>query len=133
MAKGLFRHWLPKIRLALILAFLFNMSVFAQDKYTLTGVVNLASLNQPASGVSVIIKGTDTGTVTDFDGNYAIEVANGDILEFVYLGFKTENVIVAGQQTADVSLQDDTQSLEEIVVVGYGTQVEKILLVLSLK
>lgn len=109
----------------MLLTFLINVSVFAQDKYTLTGVVMMEALAQPASGVSVIIKGTDTGTVTDFDGNYSIEVENGDILEFVYLGFKTATVIAAGQATADVSLKDDTEALDEVVVVGYGTQKRK--------
>lgn len=109
----------------MLLTFLINMSVFAQDNYTLTGVVMLESLAQPASGVSVIIKGTNTGTVTDFDGNYSIEVKSGDILQFVYLGFKTAATVVTGQLTADISLKDDTEALDEIVVVGYGTQKKK--------
>ena len=125
MAKKLFKCWQQKFKLALLLTFLINVSVFAQDKYPLIGVVTIEALQQPAAGVSVIIKGTDTGTVTDFDGNYAIEVADGDILEFVYLGFKTESLIITGQKTANISLKDDTEKLDEIVVVGYGTQKKK--------
>ncbi len=125
MAKKLFKCWQQKTKLALLLAFLINMSVFAQEKYPLIGLVTIEALQQPAAGVSVIIKGTDTGTVTDFDGNYAIEVADGDILEFVYLGFKTESLIITGQKTANISLKDDTEKLDEIVVVGYGTEKKK--------
>ena len=109
----------------MLMTFLINVSVFAQDKYPLSGVVMMEALGQPASGVSVIVKGTDTGTVTDFDGNYALDVANGDILEFVYLGFKTESLLISGQKTANISLKDDTEKLDEIVVVGYGTQKKK--------
>lgn len=91
-----------------------------QELPFVSGVVMMETLNQPASGVSVIIKGTDKGTVTDFDGNYSINVTEGDILEFVYLGFKTEVIPVTEIKEIDVSLKDDTESLDEVVVVGYG-------------
>lgn len=87
----------------------------------ISGVVMMETLNQPAAGVNVIIKGTDKGTVTDFDGNYAINVTEGDVLEFVYLGFVTEVVPITQIKEINVSLKDDTESLEEVVVIGYGT------------
>ena len=125
MIKSFRSHWLKGLKLTMILSLLVNFSMLAQDVYSVSGTVIETETNGPAPGVSVIIKGTSTGTVTDFDGNYTIEVASGDILEFQYLGFATESVIVTGQTTIDVSLKPDTESLEEVVVVGYGTQKAK--------
>jgi len=125
MIRSFKSHWLKRLKLAFLLSFLVNLSMLAQDVYSVSGTVTETESNGPAPGVSVIIKGTSTGTVTDFDGNYTIEVATGDILEFQYLGFATESVIVTGQSTIDVTLKIDSESLGEVVVVGYGTQKEK--------
>lgn len=73
-------------------------------------------------GVSILIKGTPRGTVTDMDGNYSLEVPDDQaVLVFTYLGYKTKELSVAGKTKLDVVLMEDTQNLEEIVVVGYGT------------
>lgn len=73
-------------------------------------------------GVSILIKGTPRGTVTDMDGNYSLEVPNDQaVLVFTYLGYKTKELSVAGKTKLDVVLMEDTQTLEEVVVVGYGT------------
>lgn len=74
-------------------------------------------------GVSIVIKGTSTGTVTDIDGNYSIEVPDEHaVLVFNYLGYKTKELSIAGKMTLDVIIMEDTRTLEEVVVVGYGTQ-----------
>jgi len=93
----------------------------AQDGYTLTGTV-VDETNQPVPAVSVIIQNTTTGTSTDFDGNYSIEVTNGDVLEFSSLGFALQAITIDGQQTLNVTLAEDSAQLDEVVVVGYGTQ-----------
>ncbi|MGS2763394.1 SusC/RagA family TonB-linked outer membrane protein [Sinomicrobium sp. M5D2P9] len=78
---------------------------------------------QPLVGASVMEKGTTNGVVADFDGNYAIEVSSDNaILVVSYVGFKTLEVPVDGREVVDVSLQEDLAQLDEVVVVGYGTQ-----------
>lgn len=80
----------------------------------------------PLVGASVMEKGTTNGVVADFDGNYAIEVSSPDaVLVVSYVGFKTREVPVDGKEVIDVSLQEDLAQLEEVVVVGYGTQRKK--------
>ncbi len=100
------------------------MLLFAQTK-TVTGKVTAASDGAPLPGVNVIVKGTTNGTQTDFDGNYSIKVAENAVLQFSYVGFKTkEKKVVRGGNslTINILLKDDTEALEEVVVVGYGTQ-----------
>lgn len=73
-------------------------------------------------GVSILIKGTSQGTVTDIDGNYSIEVPDDQsVLVFTYLGYKTKELSVSGKAKLNVVLMEDTQNLEEVVIVGYGT------------
>ena len=110
-----------KSQLTLIALLCFNISLFAQDGYTLTGTVS-DDTNVPVPGASVIIQNTTTGTSTDFDGNYSIEVTNGDVLEISSLGFSTKIVTVDGQETLNVTLATDASLLEEVVVVGYGAR-----------
>ena len=82
------------------------------------------SNNIPLPGVSVIVKGTNTGTVTDFDGNYRFnsELPDSSIIVFSYVGFKNQEIYVDGQSTINVQLDKDTSVLDEVVVIGYGTQ-----------
>lgn len=86
--------------------------------HTVSGNVSDAQGYLP--GVNVIVKGTSIGTVTDFDGNYSLEVndENG-VLVFSYLGFKSKEVPIKGKTTIDVILEEDSQSLDEVVVIGY--------------
>ncbi|WP_340064522.1 TonB-dependent receptor [Ascidiimonas aurantiaca] len=77
----------------------------------------------PLPGASVLVKGTTNGTQTDFDGNYTLDnVSSNAVLIFSYVGFKTQEVPVNGRSTINVTLAEDTQALDEIVVIGYGTQ-----------
>ncbi|MEZ4992272.1 MAG: TonB-dependent receptor [Saprospiraceae bacterium] len=77
----------------------------------------------PLIGVNILEKGTSNGTVTDFDGNYSLSVASGEaILQFSYTGFIPQEISVNNRQVIDLELQPDVTSLEEVVVVGYGTQ-----------
>lgn len=87
------------------------------------GTVRSATDNLPLPGVSVMEKGTTNGVVTDFDGNFQIELESEDaVLEFSYVGFTTQEILVANRQRIDVVLQEDVSELDEVVVVGYGTQ-----------
>ncbi len=111
-----------KTKLTLALVLLLNITLFAQDGYMLTGTITSATDNLPIPGVNVLIANSTHGTVTDFDGKYQIEVKKGEVLQFSYLGFVTQNVTISNQKTLDVSLQEDTEKLDEVVVIGYGTQ-----------
>lgn len=91
---------------------------------TVTGTVSDA--NGPLPGASVVVKGTTNGTQTDFDGNYTLNNVGGTAtLVFSYVGYKTTEVAVAGKSTINVSLSEDAQALEEVVLVGYGSTTKK--------
>lgn len=91
---------------------------------TVTGIVNDEN-GTPLPGASVVVKGTTVGTQTDFDGNYSIEADADATLVISYIGYKTIEVAVSGQSTITVGLEVDASQLEEVVVIGYGTQKRK--------
>ncbi|WP_293753869.1 SusC/RagA family TonB-linked outer membrane protein, partial [uncultured Parabacteroides sp.] len=93
----------------------------AQQNKMVSGVVTDAS-GEPIIGANVIIKGTTTGSITDIDGKFMLEAKNGDVIQFSFIGYLTQEVPYTGQATLSVNLVEDTQKLEEIVVVGYGVQ-----------
>ncbi len=78
--------------------------------------------NMPLLGVNVLVKNEARGTTTDFDGNYSLDVSPNEVLIFSYVGFAIKEVAIDRSQTLDVVLQEDKNSLEEVIVVGYGTQ-----------
>jgi len=98
-----------------------NNSEEANDQSKVTGVVKDKS-GTPLPGVTVTVKGTNKGTTTDFDGNYFINATKGNVLEFSYVGMVTKVVAVAASSTINVVLVEDSKVLDEVVVVGYGTQ-----------
>lgn len=105
-----------------LLAFIIGtVSLSAQDSYTLRGVVE-DSTGEPLTGASVLVKGTTNGVATDIDGNFALKVKNGDVISISYIGYKTEEIKVAGQNDVKVTLIEDTEVLDDVVVVGYGVQ-----------
>lgn len=102
--------------------FLMNVSwAFAQ--LTVTGNVK-STTGEPLIGVNVIEKGTTNGTVTDLDGNYTLRVAKGKTLVFSYIGFITQENVVKNARM-NVTLVEDTETLEEVVVIGYGSMQRK--------
>jgi len=112
-----------KLKLVLV-TFLFSvMASFAQEAFNVKGKVVSGDDELPIPGVNVIVKGTTTGTTTDFDGNFVINVKKGDILQFSYVGYASQFIPVVDQNTPlNISLQQDLSALDEIVVIGYGTQ-----------
>jgi len=93
---------------------------FAQGK-TLTGVV-LDDLGDPVTGVNVVVVGTTNGIITDIDGNFTLSgVADNAIIRVSYIGYMTQEVSVDGRTSIQIRLVEDTQALEEVVVIGYGT------------
>lgn len=111
-----------KTRFKLIILSLFvTSSIFAQE-LTVTGEVTSTDDGMPLPGVNVIVVGTNRGVSTDFDGLYTIKVSKGEILEFSSVGLKTQRITVENQSSINVSLQTDIAALDEVVIVGYGTQ-----------
>ena len=111
-----------KQNVIVLLVLLLNISVFAQGEYTIKGIVTSQADNTTLPGVTYRIVNTDKGGATDFDGNFEIKVQKGDVLEFSYLGYVKQLVAIEDQQTLAISMVEDTTSLDEIVVVGYGTR-----------
>lgn len=98
-------------------------TILQQQKQTITGTILTGDTNEPAIGATVYLRNSTTGTVTDANGKYSITVEGiGGVLEFSYIGYKKQEVAVTGQKTIDIVLQPDTEVLEEVVVVGYGSQ-----------
>ncbi|MBO0593241.1 TonB-dependent receptor [Cellulophaga sp. E16_2] len=108
-----------KLILALSLCFIFSTSN-AQET-SITGKV-LDNTGTPLPGVNIVVKGTATGTQTDFDGAYTIQAGSTQTLVFSYIGLKQKSVLVGSQSTIDVTLEDDYAVLDAVVVVGYGTK-----------
>jgi len=110
---------------ALFLVFcLFSFSVFAQNR-TVRGTVKDAS-GEPLIGVTVQIQGTSSGTVTDMDGRFELEnVPANAVLDFSYVGMQPQSVAVNGRSTIDITMREDVAALDEVVVVGYGTQLRR--------
>lgn len=94
----------------------------SQQQKSVTGKV-IDSTGGPLPGVSVVVKGTTTGTITDFDGNYSLSnvPANGT-LQFSFVGMKSQEIAVGGKTSINVKLEEEAIGLEEVVAVGYGTQ-----------
>lgn len=109
-----------------ILLFCFLLSAFAMNaQITVRGTVIEAD-DEPLIGVTIIEKGEVNGTSTDLDGTYELTVKNADaVLVFSYTGFSTKDVPVNGQTLIDVNLEEDVANLDEVIVVGYGTQKKK--------
>ena len=108
--------------LFLILSFL-SISVYGQSR--VTGTVTSAEDNEPLPGATIQIKGTSSGTIADVDGNFNIMAEDDDVLVFSFVGFKTQEVPVNGRSRIDVSMVVDLRGMEEVVIIGYGTQSRK--------
>lgn len=96
----------------------------SQKNRRLTGVVTDAT-GTPIIGANIIVKGTTSGTISDLDGNYSIEITDNTILQISYIGYNTMEIPVSNKNTLNIKLQEDTQKLDEVVVVGYGTQTKR--------
>lgn len=108
-------------RLFLISSMCLCALTYANAQTTITGRVMDGAANESAIGASVLVVGTTVGTITDFDGNFTLEVPEGKfILQVSMVGFKTQVINIRGKERVDVTLMEDTQLMDEVVVVGYG-------------
>ena len=107
------------IKSFLLLMLLVPSLALAQS--TTSGTVSELENGFPLPGVNVTIKGSSSGTTTNFDGKYQLTVSNGDVLVFSYVGYTSQEVIIAGQTVLDIQLSEDASALDEIVLIGYGS------------
>lgn len=114
------RNPINKLFLTLCLVLL-SLGASAQEKITVSGQVT-DEAGEGIIGASVLEAGTTNGTITDFDGNFKLQVKPNATLRFSYIGFTSQSVRVNGQKTVNVTLLEDRQVVEEVVVVGYGHQ-----------
>ncbi|MEA4904897.1 MAG: TonB-dependent receptor [Petrimonas sp.] len=111
-----------KLKIATVFSFLFCSFLLSAQQITVSGTVTEGATGDPAIGVSVLVKGTTNGTVTDIDGKYSLSNVSSDaILVFSYIGMLTREEPVNKRSSIDITLQEDVRALEEVVVIGYGT------------
>ena len=106
------------LKQVLFLLFLIPTLTWAQTK--VSGTITDGLTGMPLGGVNVVIKDTSQGTSSDFDGNYTINVTNGQTLVFSFVGYTSREVVYAGQQQLDMTLLEDADQLDEVVLIGYG-------------
>lgn len=118
----MFLNYLQRLRKKTLLTMaLFLCVSLAMAQISVSGKVTDGS-NQPLPGANIIVKGSTIGAQTDFDGNFSINTKTGDVLVVSYLGFVTKEIVVADKTRLVISLIEDTNSLDEVVVVGYGSK-----------
>ncbi|WP_373060136.1 SusC/RagA family TonB-linked outer membrane protein [Zunongwangia sp. H14] len=100
----------------------FQPGMFAQGSITVTGTITEADTSVPIPGVNILEKGTDNGVMTDFDGNYSIEVPENATLVVSFVGFTAQTLEVNGRSEIDIVMKEEAAALDEVVVVGYGTK-----------
>ena len=110
-------------RFLLIGVFLVTLSMptWAQEKITVSGKI-LDNTNEPLPGAAVLVQGSKDGTQTDINGEYVITVNSNAVLEFSFIGYKSQSVSVNGRAKINVTLEPDATMLQEVVAIGYGSQ-----------
>lgn len=110
-----------KSKLLIILALLVTTLLSAQN--VLTGTVT-GTDGQPIPGANVVLQDSNQGTTTDFDGNFSINASTGDVVVVSYIGFATQTIAISNQTTLNIVLEASASELDEVVIVGYGTQLK---------
>lgn len=110
-------------RMALIFtAMFYSMVAFSQGTISVSGTVLDGNSREPLIGVSVLVKGTTNGTITDFDGNFQLQAASDAILVFSYTGYEPQEININNRQHLTVLMQEKNEVLDELIVIGYGVQ-----------
>ena len=120
MKRSTCNQWLGRLASLLMAFALSSAFIFAQTK-TVTGTV-VDELGEPVIGANVIVVGTTNGATTDIDGNFSISnVAENATLKVTYIGYREQNIPVAGKNKFSIAIEEDRDELDEVVVIGYGT------------
>ncbi len=116
------RFWAMLIGLALIVQLITPPDLLAQEtgRHKIIGTVISATDDTPLPGANIKIKGTSSGTITDLNGDFSVDVDDNDILEISFIGYIVQEIAVAGMSSINVKLEEDVSNLEEVVVIGYG-------------
>lgn len=107
--------------LAVLLMCCLSYTTWAQTQSNVNGLVTDFS-GEPLIGVSILVKGTSNGTVTDLDGKFSLSAEMGNMLQISYVGYISQEVKVESDKLLRIIMEEDTKKLEEVVVIGYGTQ-----------
>lgn len=97
-----------------------KLSATTSTTKKISGIVK-DDTGEPVIGANVVVKGTTNGTVTDTEGRYTLDVPKGAVLQISYIGYNTQEVKVGGGSVVNISLREDSEALDEVVVIGYGT------------
>jgi len=116
------KNCMKRLLLIFILFVGIGTSAFSQNTIKITGKVTEAGSDFPIPGVSVLVKGTSTGTATDMEGKYTLTASANDIIVYSFIGMKSQEVNVDGRSVIDIALNPQDQGLDEVVVIGYGVQ-----------
>lgn len=127
MKKNQFKSYLAKLWkrrtlsvVSLLLFYFYGTLVLAQNN-VITGRVTDADTGEPLIGVTVKVRGTTQGTITDMSGSYALNASNGATLEFSFVGYKTESHTIGSKTQVNVTLKSQSYEIDDVVVIGYGT------------
>lgn len=115
-----------KTCLSVFLVLMVSLQISSQEKL-IKGTVIAADDSTPIPSVTIIIKGSSIGTITDFDGKYEIKAKEKDVLVFSYLGFITQQITVGASSIINVNMVTDSSSLDEVVIIGYGTETSSVI------
>src|SRR5688500_14751469 len=113
----MYRLLLIQLRCLLSICFVFLALGFAGAQKTITGTITDSENGDALIGANILIKGTPNGTVTDFNGNYSLQVTEGDVLVISYTGYDTKEMVVGAAMDYDVMLESG-EALDEVVVIG---------------
>ena len=105
---------------------IFSSGANTTQERSVSGVITSAEDNEPLIGVTVQIKGTNSGTISDFDGKYTIQATNGQTLVFSYMGYLPQEIAVDSRSVINVTMNENSKALDEVVVVGFGVQKKKL-------
>ncbi len=114
--------------ISLVLLLMFQVAWALGQEKTVTGTITSDEDGLPVIGATILLKGTAQGAVTDFEGNYSIQVPDNDaVLVFTYTGMKTEEITVGSQTVIDLQMESSVSTLDEVVITGYGSQGRRVL------
>jgi hypothetical protein len=114
-----------KLQKTFAVLFLLCMIPLGMNAQTVKGTVSDES-GEPIIGATVKVQGSNEGAITDFDGNYSVKAASDATLNFSYVGYVSQQVKVGGKTTINVTLTEDNTTLNDVVVIGYGTMKKKL-------
>lgn len=113
--------FLNKMVLLAVILSLSGLAAAQNNTGSVSGTIVADATGDALIGVSVVVEGTNQGTITDFNGRFSLQAVNGQTLRISYIGYKTQEVVISSPRM-EIRMVEDTEALDEIIVVGYGVQ-----------